>query len=71
MYLDKSSITKEKVTYDTNTTILAYPLLSNYNGEKGKTKWLKWFFYAYYPLHLFVIGILRIMVYGNIPLLFN
>lgn len=55
----------------TFATILAYPLLSNYNGEKGKTKWLKWFFYAYYPLHLFVIGILRIMVYGNIPLLFN
>ena len=51
--------------------ILAYPLLKNYNNEKGKIKWLKWFFYIYYPLHLIVIGILRLIVHGNIPLLFN
>ena len=51
--------------------ILAYPLLKNYNNEKGKIKWLKWFFYIYYPLHLIVIGILRLIVHGNITLLFN
>lgn len=51
--------------------ILAYPLLKNYNNEKGKIKWLKWFFYIYYPLHLIVIGILRLIIHGNIPLLFN
>ena len=51
--------------------ILSYPLLKNYNNEKGKTNWLKWFFYIYYPLHLIIIGILRMIIYGNIPLLFN
>ena len=50
--------------------ILVYPLLMCYNGQKGKQKWLKWFFYLYYPLHLLVIGILRIIMYGNISLLF-
>ena len=51
--------------------ILSYPLLKNYNNEKGKINWLKWFFYIYYPLHLIIIGILRMIVYGNVPLLFN
>ena len=50
---------------------LAYPLLNIYNGEKGKMNWMKWFFYLYYPLHLLIIGILRTIIYGNIPLLFN
>ena len=53
------------------TAILVYPLLKNYNGQRGKVKWLKWFFYLYYPLHLIIIGALRLYVYGNIPLLFN
>jgi hypothetical protein len=51
--------------------ILVYPLLKMYNGEKGKCKWMKWFFYIYYPLHLIIIGLLRIMIYGNTPLLFS
>lgn len=51
--------------------ILVYPLLKQYNGTKGKLKWLKWFFYVYYPLHLILIGIVRLIVYGNVPLLFN
>ena len=50
--------------------ILVYPLLKLYNGKVGKNKWMKWFFYIYYPLHLIVIGILRIIIYGNISLLF-
>ena len=50
--------------------IIVYPLLKLYNGQKGKDKWMKWFFYLYYPLHLIVIGIIRILIYGNIPLLF-
>ena len=36
--------------------IISYPLLKLYNGEKGKIKWMKWFFYIYYPLHLIIIG---------------
>lgn len=55
----------------TLATALVYPLLKKYSGERGNAKWLKWFFYAYYPLHLFAIGILRILMYGNVPLLFN
>ena len=53
------------------TAILVYPLLKNYNGQREKVKWLKWFFYLYYPLHLIIIGALRLYMYGNIPLLFN
>ena len=55
----------------TLAVVLVYPLLKNYNGEKGKLNWMKWFFYLYYPLHLIVVGILRIIIYGNVPLLFN
>lgn len=50
--------------------ILVHPLLKQYNGTKGKVGWLKWFFYLYYPLHLIIIGILRLLIYGNISLLF-
>ena len=50
--------------------ILVYPLLAQYNGQKGKAKWMKWFFYAYYPAHLVVVGVIRLLVYGNVPLLF-
>lgn len=50
--------------------LLVYPFLKLYNGKKGSAKWKKWFFYLYYPLHLVLIGILRICMYGNIGLLF-
>lgn len=50
--------------------ILVYPLLAQYNGEKGKARWTKWLFYIYYPAHLIVIGILRLLLYGNVPILF-
>jgi hypothetical protein len=49
---------------------LVYPLMKQYNGERGKAGWLKWFFYIYYPAHLVIIGILRIMMYGDISILF-
>lgn len=50
--------------------ILVYPLMKQYNGQRGKAGWLKWFFYLYYPLHLAVIGIIRIIMYGNVNILF-
>ncbi len=46
--------------------LIVYPLLKLYNGERGKSHWMKWFFYIYYPVHLIIIGIIRICVYGNI-----
>ncbi len=50
--------------------LLVYPVLKLYNGEKGKAKWMKWFFYLYYPIHLIFIGALRICIYGDVSLLF-
>jgi len=50
--------------------LLVYPVLKLYNGEKGKAKWMKWFFYIYYPAHLAVVGLIRVAVYGNVSLLF-
>lgn len=46
--------------------LMVYPVLKLYNGERGKAKWMKWFFYLFYPLHLVIIGIIRILVYGNV-----
>ena len=45
-------------------TLLSLLVLKRYNGERGSWKGMKWFFYIYYPAHLFVIGILRVMM-GN------
>ena len=50
--------------------LMVYPVLKMYNGEKGKASWMKWFFYIYYPAHLVIVGIIRILVYGNVNILF-
>ena len=50
-------------------TCLTIPILYLYNGERGKLH-LKYLFYVYYPLHLFIIGIIRLMIYGDIKLIF-
>lgn len=40
--------------------VLAIPILMLYNGQRGSSKrinrFMKWLFYIYYPLHLFIIG---------------
>ena len=46
--------------------VLSIPLLKAYNGERGKWKGMKWFFYLYYPAHLVLCGIIRILLHGNI-----
>ncbi|MGT2895775.1 TraX family protein [Streptococcus entericus] len=51
-------------------TLLSLPLLMAYDGNKGSSHLSKWFFYLYFPAHLFVIGILRIWLYGDVPLVF-
>ncbi|MBD5471586.1 MAG: conjugal transfer protein TraX [Lachnospiraceae bacterium] len=49
--------------------VLSVPFLTGYNGERGKWKGMKWFFYLYYPLHLILCGILRLLLYGNVSLM--
>ncbi|MDO4799144.1 MAG: TraX family protein [Bacillota bacterium] len=51
-------------------TLLSLFLLWNYDGTRGKGIGSKWFFYYYYPAHLIVIGIFRILLYGDISLVF-
>lgn len=45
--------------------VLTIPFLKSYNGERGKWKGMKWFFYLYYPLHLVICGIIRLLLHGN------
>lgn len=42
--------------------VLSIPFLYLYNGQKGKIKSLKWVFYIYYPLHMFILGFVRIFL---------
>lgn len=46
--------------------VLALPPLHHYNGQRGQGRWrgLKWGFYIYYPLHLFLLGLLRVALWG-------
>lgn len=43
--------------------VLAIPIILMYNGQRGQNqkinKIMKWVFYIYYPLHLFVIGYIQ------------
>ena len=47
-------------------TALTIPLLQRYNGQRGSWKGMKWLFYVYYPLHLFLCGLIRVALHGNI-----
>ncbi len=42
--------------------LLSTPILFFYNGKLGKSKKLKWLFYIYYPTHLFLLGLIIILV---------
>lgn len=46
-------------------TCLTIPLLWFYNGERGSFKGMGKLFYIYYPLHLFICGIIRILLWGT------
>ena len=43
--------------------ILSIPVIMLYNGQRGRSpkinKIMKWLFYIYYPLHLFIIGYIQ------------
>ena len=46
--------------------VLAIPLLALYNGRRGKNpavnRVMKWLFYIYYPLHLFILGLIQLQI---------
>ena len=46
--------------------IIVWPFMHFYNGTRGKWKGMKWFFYFFYVGHLVLMGVLRILLYGNI-----
>jgi len=45
-------------------TCLSIPLLRCYNGQRGSWKGMGKLFYAYYPAHLFLLGTLRVLLWG-------
>lgn len=45
-------------------TCLSIPLLRLYNGQRGTWKPMGKVFYAYYPAHLVLCGVLRILLWG-------
>lgn len=48
------------------TVFLSIPFLYYYNGQRGKWQGMKWLFYIYYPLHLIVCGIIRMILHGSV-----
>ena len=42
--------------------VLAIPILYQYKGQRGAWKWMKWFFYVYYPAHLAILGLIRVFI---------
>ena len=48
--------------------VLAIPVIMLYNGKRGKNQAInsimKWVYYVYYPLHLAVIGVIRLLIQG-------
>ena len=51
-------------------TFLTIPILAGYNGQRGTWKGMKWLFYYYYPAHLVVIGIIRVVLHGDMRIIF-
>ena len=43
-------------------TVLALPLVGLYNGKKGGRTSGKWFFYWFYPVHLLLLALLKIII---------
>ena len=46
-------------------TCLTIPLLRLYNGQRGSWKGMGKLFYVYYPAHLVLCGILRVLLWGT------
>ncbi|MGH4119614.1 TraX family protein [Clostridium sp.] len=53
-------ITLELAWFGQALSLLALVFIFKYNNEKGKN--LKYFFYAFYPLHLLILGLIKIFM---------
>ena len=42
--------------------VLVYPIMSLYDGTRGKSTFMKWFFYWFYVGHLILCGLIRVMM---------
>ena len=40
--------------------VLSFPLLYSYKSQRGGWRGMKWFFYAYYPAHMAILGVVKI-----------
>jgi hypothetical protein len=60
LYLFKfPGVTLEIAWFSQALSILALIIIFMYNNEKGKD--IKYFFYAFYPVHLLIIGIIKVL----------
>ena len=51
-------------------TFLSLFFLRFYNGRRGSWKGMKWFFYIYYPVHLLLVGLVRLALQGDVSIIF-
>lgn len=42
--------------------VLTVPFIGAYNGSLGGKKGAKWFFYVYYPAHMLVLAVLKLVI---------
>ncbi len=60
-YMNKYQVTSiDLYWFNQALSLLALILIFMYNGKKGKD--LKYFFYAFYPVHLLVIGVIKRLI---------
>lgn len=55
---------ENRTRYFEIASFLAVPILLMYNGKRGHLK-IKWLFYIIYPLHLFIIGLVRMRYFNG------
>lgn len=53
-------ISVKLIWFNQALSILALVFIFSYNGEKGRN--IKYLFYAFYPIHLLVIGLIKIFI---------
>ncbi len=58
--LSYPGISIKLVWFNQALSLLALVFIFSYNGNKGKN--LKYLFYAFYPIHLLVIGLIKIFM---------